>query len=182
MSGALSVAVAVTAACGEIGAEAGETHASDYSHRLPESADTEVVELDDSRRVGMYYDAGRGLVEQHYSPKAKGWSKPQVIYKTKTDPCPGISLTAFGGTVAAIANFGLYCADGEPPTESIAAVGVKSLAKWDTNMTKNFDGWDGGRVAGDAKRLSFTNASIERVTRLRWSQAEGFSDVEEIPR
>ncbi|MGP4002577.1 hypothetical protein [Streptomyces sp. 8N706] len=178
------VTLAVTAACGRSGAETGETRASGYSHRLAKSTTTEVVELDDGRRVGMHYDPGRGLVEQHYSPRAKGWSKPQLIYKTRTSPCQSIALRAFGDTVAAIANFGLYCADGEPPTESIAAVGAKSLARWDTNVTKDFDGWDKAtaKASGDAQELSFTSASIESVTRLRWNRTEGFSDVEEIPR
>ncbi|MET8249686.1 hypothetical protein ABZV31_38240 [Streptomyces sp. NPDC005202] len=127
------------------------------------------VKLDDGRRVAMHYRRGKGLVEQHYSPRAKAWTKPVVIHRTKVDACQGIELRAKGGTVAAIANFGSYCYDGEPPTESIAAVGTGSLTKWDTNVRENFDGWDRASVSDDGQQVIFRSD----VT-LHWSRAEGF--------
>ncbi|MFD4560885.1 hypothetical protein ACFWP5_42325 [Streptomyces sp. NPDC058469] len=127
------------------------------------------VKLDDGRRVALHYLRGKGLVEQHYSPRAKAWTEPKVIYRTKTDACQGIELRTKNGTVAAIADFGSYCYDGEPPTESIAAVGTGSLAEWSVNVTKDFDGWERASVSDDGQQVVFG-----RDTTLRWSRADGF--------
>lgn len=99
----------------------------------------------------MHYMKGKGLLVQDYSPKAKGWSKSAVVHKTKTDACQGITLKAKDGTVAAFGDFGVYCADGEPPTESVAAVATGPLTKWATHLTKNFDGWEKIAVAPRGK-------------------------------
>ena len=90
----------------------------------------------------MVYDSERGLAEQHYSPEADAWTEPQLIYETDTDPCQGIILQELEGTVAVIANWNLYCYDGEPPDESIAAVATGDLTEWETDLTRHFDGWD----------------------------------------
>ncbi|WP_406118522.1 hypothetical protein [Streptomyces sp. NBC_00989] len=127
------------------------------------------VKLADGRRVALHYLSGKGLVEQHYSPRAKAWTEPKVIYRTKTDACQGIELRAKNGTVAAIADFGTYCYDGEPPTESIAAIGTSSLTEWNVNVTKNFDGWERASVSDDGQQVVFTADST-----LRWSRAGGF--------
>ncbi|MEO6472167.1 MAG: hypothetical protein ABIR57_09555, partial [Aeromicrobium sp.] len=58
--------------------------------------------LDDGRKVALYVRKGTGMFEQHYSPTRKAWSKPHLIYKTKTDPCQTVTLKADGETVAAI--------------------------------------------------------------------------------
>ncbi|MBK3574460.1 hypothetical protein JHN63_11655 [Streptomyces sp. MBT65] len=125
--------------------------------------------LDDGRRVALHYRRGKGLVEQHYSPRAKAWTAPKVIYRTRTDACQGIQLRTKKGTVAAIADFGSYCYDGEPPTESIAAVGISGLTDWSVNVTKNFDGWERATVSEDGQRVVFG-----RDTTLKWSRTEGF--------
>jgi hypothetical protein len=127
------------------------------------------VKLDDGRRVALHYLRGKGLVEQHYSPRAKAWTQPKVIYRTSTDACQGIELRTKNGTVAAIADFGSYCYDGEPPTESIAAVGTGNLAEWSVNVTKDFDGWERASVSDNGQRVVFG-----RDTTLRWSRADGF--------
>jgi hypothetical protein len=127
------------------------------------------VKLADGRRVAMHYQRGKGLVEQHYSPQARAWTSPAVIHRTRTDACQGIELLARSGTVAAIADFGIYCYDGEPPTESIAAVGTGSLTKWDTNVTKDFDGWERASISRDGQRVTF-----QRDITLRWNRTEGF--------
>lgn len=129
------------------------------------------AKLDDGRRVAMYYLRNKGLVEQHYSPRAKAWTEATVIHRTEADACQGIELRAKHGTVAAIADFGPYCNDGEPPAESIAAVGVDSLTEWDINVTKDFDGWERASVSDDGSEVVF-----KRNTTLRWSRADGFDD------
>ncbi|MER6959783.1 hypothetical protein [Streptomyces sp. NPDC000618] len=144
----------------------------------------EEIELSDGRRVGMAYVAGRGLVERHRDADSTAWSAPNVVYATATDRCQSLTLKEFDGTVAVIADWGVYCYDGEPPTESIAAVGTTDLARWDTNLTRSFDGWtkvtaEGG---GDSRRLLFTRGSTESLTRLGWTRSGGFAEVEEIPR
>ncbi len=128
------------------------------------------VELADGRRVAMHYMRGKGLFVQDYSPRAKGWSKSAVVYRTKTDACQGITLKAKDGTVAAFGDFGRYCADGEPPTESVAAVAVGPLTKWDKHLTKDFDGWEKIVVAPGGKKVTFSRGSHT----LRWTKAAGF--------
>ncbi|MFI1051474.1 hypothetical protein ACH4U3_38085 [Streptomyces griseoruber] len=129
------------------------------------------VKLDDGRRVAMYYRRGQGLVEQHYDPRAKAWTKAMVVHHTQADACQGIELRANGKTVAAIANFGPYCYDGEPPAESIAAVGTGDLTQWDVNVTKDFDGWERASVSKDGSEVIF-----RRDSALRWRRAGGFGD------
>ncbi|WP_327351095.1 hypothetical protein [Streptomyces sp. NBC_01304] len=128
------------------------------------------LKLADGRRVAMHYMRGKGLFVQDYSPKERGWSKSAVVHKTATEACQGITLKAKDGTVAAFADFGVYCADGEPPTESIAAVAVGALAKWDTHLTKNFDGWEKIAIATGGKKVTFTNGGDT----LTWTKAGGF--------
>ncbi|MFG2385571.1 hypothetical protein [Streptomyces avermitilis] len=169
-----------TAACGGAGTD---TKRPGTAGTAPSHArfDAE-LSLPDGRRVGMYYAAGRGLVEQHRGPGSAAWSKPHLLHRTTSDACQSLRLKAFGTTVAAIANWGVYCADGEPPTESLAAVGTGNLSTWDTHVTPDFDGWETVKASEKTGELSFTNGSVESVTRLRWRRTEGFSDVEEIPR
>ncbi|MFJ8057936.1 hypothetical protein [Streptomyces sp. NPDC096142] len=124
---------------------------------------------DEGRRVALHYRRGTGLVEQHYSPRAKAWTRPKVIHRTTTDACQGIHLRTSNGTVAATADFGSYCYDGEPPTESLAVVGTGSLAAWSVNVTKNFDGWERAAVSADGRRVVFGRGAT-----LRWSSAHGF--------
>lgn len=128
------------------------------------------VKLADGRRVAMHYMKGKGLLVQDYSPKARGWSKSALVYKTKTDACQGITLKAKDGTVAAFGDFGVYCADGEPPTESVAAVATGPLTKWATHLTKNFDGWEKIAVAAGGKKVTFSAGA----DKLNWTKAGGF--------
>ncbi|MEV8313193.1 hypothetical protein AB0Q95_03380 [Streptomyces sp. NPDC059900] len=128
------------------------------------------VKLADGRRVAMHYMKGKGLLVQDYSPKAKGWSKSALVYKTETDACQGITLKAKDGTVAAFGDFGVYCADGEPPTESVAAVATGPLTKWATHLTKDFDGWEKIAVAAGGKKAVFSRGT----DRLTWTKAGGF--------
>jgi hypothetical protein len=130
-----------------------------------------MVGLDDGRRVAMHYQRGKGLYEQHSSPQADGWTMPHLIYGTETEACQGIHLRAFGETVTAIADFGLYCSDGEPPMESIAAVGVGDLRKWDRHLTRSFDGWERVSAGAGGKEVTFRRGS----STLRWSESGGFS-------
>ncbi|MEV0226748.1 hypothetical protein [Streptomyces sp. NPDC050704] len=174
-----------TVACGQTDAGAGEADAPRSAGPSPSPSHgrfEEEIELADGRRVGMYYAAGRGLMEQHQNSKNGAWSKPHLVYGTKSNACQSLTLKAFGGTVAAIADWGYYCADGEPPTESVAAVGTRDLSTWDAKLTKNFDGWEKVATVGDTEHLRFTRSSTEWLTRLAWSRADGFAAVENIRR
>ncbi|MFD9905969.1 hypothetical protein [Streptomyces sp. NPDC059063] len=128
------------------------------------------VKLADGRRVAMHYLKKKGLYVQDYSPKARGWSKPKAVYRTKTDVCQGITLKARNGTVAAIADWGVYCYDGEPPQESIAAVATGRLTKWDRHLTKGFDGWTKADISASGKTVTFKH----HADRLKWTKAHGF--------
>ncbi|MFC8129362.1 hypothetical protein [Streptomyces sp. NPDC057302] len=181
-----TVVLALVAGCGQsvgVGSDAaqGASRISTGDHSYPlEKSDIHwsgspspfnaQVKLTDGRRVAMHYMKSKGLLVQDYSPKTKGWSKSALVYKTKTDACQGITLKAKDGTVAAFGDFGVYCADGEPPTESVAAVATGPLAKWDKHLTKNFDGWEKIAVATGGKKATFSRGSDKLV----WTKAGGF--------
>ncbi|WP_242432800.1 hypothetical protein [Streptomyces sp. Root1310] len=153
-----------------------------FSPTAPAPRFDEEIGLPDGRHVGMTYVEGRGLVERHRDADTRVWSAPRVVYATATDRCQSLTLKAFDGTVAVIADWGDYCYDGEPPMESIAAVGTADLTRWDTKLTQSFDGWSKVAPVGGSEDLVFTRSSTEWLTRLRWSGAEGFAQVEEIRR
>ena len=106
-----------------------------------------VIELPDGRKVEIRFVKRKGLGERHFDPQAKKWSRTNLIHRTESDPCQDIRLSAHGGTVAATADFGLFCYDGEPPQKSIAAVGTGEFTQWATNRHDRSDGWEQMRVA-----------------------------------
>ncbi len=171
--------LAATVACGREPAVARPSPAPSPSPRITEETGRfqDELTLPDGRRVAMQYKRGRGLFEQHYDPGTGTWSHPRLIYGTKTDPCQSIKLQAKSGTATAIANFGRYCADGEPPTESIAAVAVGDLAAWDHHLTRKFDGWARATVTDDGRRVTFVRNATHVRARLVWTSAGGFSDA-----
>ncbi len=137
----------------------------------------EELTLADGRRVAMSYKRGQGLFERHYAPDTGTWTRPRLIYGTKTDPCQSIKLQAESGTVTAIANFGRYCADGEPPTESIAAVAVGDLDRWDHHLTRKFDGWARATITDGGRKVTFVRNATHVRVRLVWTATDGFSDA-----
>lgn len=164
-------AVLVLAGCGSDPELADD---SDYGHDPVEpvmSGDDFVSELElgDDRRVRLAYTR-RGLVEQHFSPDEGSWSSAQVIYRTKSDPCQGIELEESDGRVGVIADFGQYCYDGEPPTESVSATATDSLEEWQVEMTPDIDGWTGMKVGQD--EVEWTSPHYPT---LRWQDGDGFS-------
>ncbi len=128
------------------------------------------IDLPDGRKVAMFYDNKRGLAEQHYSPEADAWTEPKLIYETDTDPCQGITLKEQGGTVAVIADWNIYCYDGEPPDESIAGVATGDLTEWETDLTRHFDGWQELDLSDGGATVTWTHQD-DRVT---WERGEGF--------
>lgn len=143
------------------------------------------VKLPDGGRVAMFVCIGRGLFAQHYSAEAQGWTEPKAIYRTSSDPCQGARLSARGGTVAAIADFGRFCYDGEPPRESIAAIGRGDPLSWDHHLTKNFDGWTRVSIAAGGQQATFSYKEDAEMSprqakkppdaTIRWTRARGFS-------
>ncbi|NYG53939.1 hypothetical protein [Nocardioides perillae] len=128
--------------------------------------------LPDGRKVRVWVSTnGDALLEQHYSPDADAWTGPATIYTSdEPDPCQGITLTEENGIVAVTADFGLYCEDGEPPQDSVAAVATGDLTEWETHSTEGFDGWE---------RLTITGTRVEwsRGSRsLTWEPGDGFDD------
>lgn len=180
-----TVAVAVLVACGQSVARTGDGQADaaaktgGHTYKLQHSdihwsgsktPFESQIKLPDGRRVAMHYLEKKGLYVQDYSPKARGWSKPKNVYRTKTDACQGIHLKHRAGTVAAIADWATYCADGEPPQESLAAVATGRLTKWDRHLTKGFDGWAKADITKNGKQVTFKYNS----DRLKWTKAKGF--------
>ncbi|GAA3012981.1 hypothetical protein [Streptosporangium longisporum] len=147
---------------------------SDIESSDPDHFEAEIT-LADGRRVAMHYGRRRGLFEQHHVP-GHGWTRPRLIYRTETDACQGIELRAVGGTVTAIANFAPYCADGEPPMESVAAVGVGDLSRWDHHLTRSFDGWERVTVTDGGERAVFSSRSLKWHSSLVWTLKDGFAE------
>ncbi|MDR6975216.1 hypothetical protein J2X68_001900 [Streptomyces sp. 3330] len=180
LAGAVVVA-GLAAACGGQG-DGARSATAPAAPTEPAPRFDEEIGLPDGRRVGMAYVEGRGLVERHRDADTRAWSAPRVVYATVTDRCRSLTLKASGGRVAVMADWGAYCYDGEPPMESIAAVGTADLTRWDTKLTTSFDGWTKVAPVGGSGDLVFSRGSTEWLTRLRWSEAEGFAEVEEIRR
>ncbi len=116
--------------------------AEKFDKKWPEPYE-ETASLADGRDVRLWYSKdGRQLMEQHRAPGDGSWTKPRALLQSEEpDPCQGIFITEQGGAVAAIADFGLSCYDGEPPAGSIAVVGVGDLTEWEVHVTRGFDGW-----------------------------------------
>lgn len=130
------------------------------------------IELADGRRVSVYSAKGKGLAEQHYSPDADAWTAPQLVYRTRTDPCQGVALATEGGTVAVTADWAQYCYDGEPPDESLVGVADGDLTDWSTDLTERFDGWSPPNVEDGGDRVVWTfHGDVGRVT---WTRDDGF--------
>ena len=158
--------------------------ASTYGHpRSTESFDPtrpwramfeEQVTLDDGRRVRFWYsEDGSRLKEQHYSPVERSWTRPRVVHRSpEPDPCQGITLVTRGDLVAVAADFALYCYDGEPPDDAVAAVSYGDLTDWRVHSydVDSRGGWTRVRIRGDRVRwrdLSWHGA-------LEWTPDEGF--------
>ncbi|RAJ70323.1 hypothetical protein K378_01488 [Streptomyces sp. Amel2xB2] len=133
--------------------------------------------LGDGRKVHVRLVKGTGVQERHTASGGAGWSKWKTLYKTKTDLCQGVGLEEREGTVSLTADFGLYCYDGEPPTESVAGVGTGDLSKWDIDVTDDFDGWQDTSINDDGSRVTFLYDSDAGLYTLRWEQSEGFSEI-----
>ena len=173
---ALALAAALLVGCGSDSDGAGDssTYGAELQHSDfdPDNADdyNALLELPDGRKVAMFYDTGKGLAEQHYSPEADAWTAPEIIYETDQDPCQGISIVADGGTVAVTADWALYCYDGEPPNESIAGVATGDLTDWETDLTEGFDGWASVRLSDSGTEAVWTYHG----SRLTWTTDGGF--------
>ncbi|MGV9302908.1 hypothetical protein ACWDLG_06020 [Nonomuraea sp. NPDC003727] len=171
-TGGMSPQPTITAPRAKRSAYSFELQKSDWSDTDASSYNAQ-TELADGRRVAMFYAADKGLMEQHFDPTDGGWTRPVLLYRTKEHPCQGIELEAKAGTVAAVANWGTYCFDGEPPQESVAIVGASTLEKWDTHLTEGFDGWEKYSISSDGDVVMFVNEAWKKS--LRWSRSKGFS-------
>jgi hypothetical protein len=136
------------------------------------------LELSDGRQVHVRLVKGTGVQERHRAAGGGKWSRWKTLYKTRTDLCQGVDLAEREGTVSLIADFGLYCSDGEPPTESVAGVGTGDLTDWDIDITKDFDGWEDASINDDGSRVVFLYDSDSGLYSLRWERSEGFSEID----
>jgi hypothetical protein len=135
------------------------------------------LKLSDGSRVHVRLVKGTGVQERHQAAGATKWSAWKTLYSTKTDLCQGVGLAETNGTVSLIADFGRYCSDGEPPTESVAGVGTGDLSRWDIKTTKDFDGWQDTSISDDGSRVVFLYDSDSGLYFLRWERSGGFEEV-----
>ncbi|WP_314173723.1 hypothetical protein [Streptomyces winkii] len=160
--------------------DAGETPEKIDSRIIKETENRTVIELKDKRQVSLEYVQKKGLVERHKPAKGGDWSAPSTIHQTKTESCQGIDARAHGTTVTVTANWGLYCSDGEPPQESIAAVGVGDLTKWETDLTKGFDGWPPAKIYDAGDKVQFVDKRWDGTTTLTWKKGAGFGEPSDV--
>ncbi|WP_070019998.1 hypothetical protein [Streptomyces nanshensis] len=147
---------------------------------IGEGDDHIVIELKDKRRVSLKYADGKGLVERHRAAGGGDWSAPRTVHKTKTEHCQGIDARAHGGTVTVTADWGLYCSDGEPPQESVAAVGTGHLTAWDTDLTEGFDGWPPAKIYDGGDEVRFVDKRWDGTTTLTWKKGKGFGEPSDV--
>ena len=167
LAGVAVLALVTTAGCG--------TEAGDHTSEKPDSRVVEkdeghiVIELSDKRQVSLEYAEGKGLVEQHNSSDGGDWSARRTIHRTTADACQEVDAKAHGSTVTVTADWGDFCSDGEPPTESVAMVGADDLAKWDTEVTENSDGWPPAKFYDGGDRVRFVMNYGEGTATLTWN-------------
>lgn len=146
--------------------------------RATESFDPDFAEdyeqqasLPDGRKIRLWYsESGDRLLEQHYSPDEDAWTTPQVVVRsTEPHPCQGIDIVEEDGVVAVIADFGIWCYDGEPPEQSVAAVTTGDLTEWAVDVTDGFDGWS--RVTVAEQRVEWQGPGRS----LAWTPGDGFA-------
>lgn len=131
------------------------------------------LKLSDGRKVQVKLVKGTGVRERHTTADSTEWSAWKTLYKSKADLCQGVGLEEKNGTVSLIADFGLYCSDGEPPQESVAGVGTGNLTKWDINMTEGFDGWQDTSITDEGDKVVFLYNSDAGLYTLRWEGGNG---------
>lgn len=136
------------------------------------------LKLSDGRTVHVRLVEGTGVQERHKAAGSRKWSKWQTLYKSESDRCQGVGLAEADGTVSLIADFGRYCYDGEPPTESVAGVGTGDLTDWDIDMTEDFDGWQDTSITDEGSKVLFVYNSDAGLYTLRWNDSEGFSEID----
>ncbi|WP_181767000.1 hypothetical protein [Streptomyces albidus (ex Kaewkla and Franco 2022)] len=156
----------------------GRSQQTDQNAGAAEGEFESSLELSDGRKVHVRLVEGTGVQERHAAAGSEKWSKWHTLYKSKTDRCQGVELAETNGTVSLIADFGHFCYDGEPPTESVAGVGTGDLTDWDVDVTKDFDGWEDTTIADDGSRVLFVYNSDAGLYTLRWEQNEGFSEID----
>ncbi|MCX6407870.1 MAG: hypothetical protein NTV28_13205 [Propionibacteriales bacterium] len=129
------------------------------------------AELDDGRRVAAYQVAGTGLVVQVRSAGETSWSAPTTLVGSTEDPCQGVELEQAGGTVALTAGFGLYCYDGEPPQQVVAAVLGEGDDAWAVRTIDDVDDFTAVKVAEDGRRVDFEGGGGT----ITWRPSSGFA-------
>lgn len=149
------------------------------SRVLKESDEHIRIELKDKSRVFLKYEAKKGLIERHRTEKGD-WSAPKLIYATKTDSCQGIDARAHGRTVTVTADWASYCSDGEPPNESLAAVGTGDLTEWDTDLTEGMDGWPPAKIYNGGDEARFVEKRWDGTTTLTWKKGAGFGEPSNV--
>lgn len=128
------------------------------------------VELDDGARVAAYLVAGTGLVVQVRPAGQDDWSAPATLVESSEDPCQGVELQQAGGTVALTAGFGLYCYDGEPPQQVVAAALAGVDDAWDVRTIDDVDDFESVTVADDGSRVDFDGSGGT----ITWARGRGF--------
>lgn len=135
------------------------------------------LKLKDGRTVQVRLVEGTGVRERHRAAGSDKWSAWQTLFLSDQDRCQGVDLEEANGTVSLIADFGPYCSDGEPPQESVAAIGAGDLTKWEVDTTEGFDGWADASINDDGDRAVFLYNSDSGLYTLRWATGEGFEEI-----
>lgn len=137
------------------------------------------LELEDGRRVSVGFTR-QGLVERHQSAEGRPWSQPRVLYPKAGDAECLVELSAYGDTLAVIANWDHGCFDGAADT-AIAAVSDGDLTDWDIKAIDGIDGWEWTRFSWSGYRVVFRNGGDGGVDELSWRESIGFTGPDLVP-
>ncbi|MFM9370054.1 hypothetical protein [Streptomyces sp. Da 82-17] len=130
------------------------------------------IRLDDGRRVLVEF-TDRGLVERHRPADGGPWSRPRVLHPKPGDADCSVELSAYGDTVAVMADWDQGC-HGPAAATAIAAVSDGDLTDWDVEAIDGIDGWEWTRFSWSGYRVAFRKTG-EGVEELNWRESIGFT-------
>ncbi|MET7639823.1 hypothetical protein [Streptomyces sp. NPDC005438] len=174
-AGSLLLLTPLVAACGDEGATPPRTPTGADQRARGEGGAS--LTLPDGTRVEVRCAdrSGRRVLSERHRPSGGDWSRPRKLHASDQEACQEVELASSQGTVAVNADFGPPTGVGQPPEETLAAVGAEGLDEWRTRLVKDSDGWDRVNVSDGGGTAAFLAYTEKTVTTLWWTRDDGFT-------